>query len=699
VTPDTVLPPCAVPSPSSRRPLLARSGGASRALRGPEPGLRRWARPAGVPKNTHRTATIESRPAYFPALDGIRAIAVAAVVAYHLQVPGLGGGLLGVSVFFTLSGYLITSLLLREVAQHGRVDLKAFWVRRARRLLPALSFMLAVVALTTAIARPEKLVATLREALCALLYVANWTTIASGDDYFQRFTGPGPLDHLWSLAIEEQFYLAWPLVVSVLLGLGARTQRGRWPLALVTVLLGAASTWVIVHVYDPNAANNTRAYEGTDCRAAALLIGALAALALPLDRAGTVSRRMRVALDVLGAIGLSGVALSIAGTDEFSSFLYRGGEVVLAASTAFVAMAASHPETFVARALRIAPLRWIGARSYGVYLWHLPVVVFMPETMLASVPVARGVIEVTLIVVLAAASYRLIEEPMRRRAPASRLAMVLLPLATLALCVWPLSCRPPSGSAAMDSAVAPRAVDAEVPVAAATAAVPVASAVGIAPYAADARPPGAPMTSCREVLHVGDSTSLGLVSSYVLPNADDQIGARYRAVGVERFLPEIRGARSMVEMYRDEPNATQVVRRQTASGYAGCFVLALGTNDSANTGGDVERLGARIDAMMALIGPDHPALWTTTRTLHDRGPYQNTHMLSFTQALTQACARHRNMRVYDWASEVKDEWFSKDGIHPGSTGYRERAARMARALARAFPKDGAPPAGCLVGSD
>jgi peptidoglycan/LPS O-acetylase OafA/YrhL/lysophospholipase L1-like esterase len=685
VTLDHVLLRYAVPSPSPR------------TLRAPEPGLRRWARPAGVPKNTRRAVISESRAAYFPALDGIRAIAVAAVVAYHLQVPGLGGGLLGVSVFFTLSGYLITSLLLREVAQHGRVDLKAFWVRRARRLLPALSFMLAVVALTTAITRPEKLVSTLREAVCALLYVANWTTIGSGDDYFARFTGPGPLDHLWSLAIEEQFYLAWPLVVFALLGLGARTRCGRWPLALATVLLAAASTWVIVHVYDPNAANNTRAYEGTDCRAAALLVGALAALALPLDRAGTVSRRMRIALDVLGALGLAGIALSIAGTDEYSSFLYRGGELVLAASTAFVAMAASHPGTFVARALRIAPLRWLGARSYGVYLWHLPVVVFMPEAMLASVPVARGVIEVALIVVLAAASYRLIEEPMRRRAPVSRFgAMVLLPAATLALCVWPLSCRPSSG---MDSAVTPRAVDAEVPVASVTAATPVASAMGPAPDAPDARAPGAPMTSCREVLHVGDSTSLGLVSSYVLPNVDDQIGARYRAVGVERFLPEIRGARSMVEMYRDEPNATQVVRRQTASGYAGCFVLALGTNDSANTGGDVERLGARIDAMMALIGPDHPALWTTTRTLHDGGPYANAHMQSWTQALTQACARHPNMRVYDWAGEVKDEWFSKDGIHPGSTGYHERAARIARALARAFPKHGAPPAGCLVGSD
>jgi lysophospholipase L1-like esterase len=275
--------------------------------------------------------------------------------------------------------------------------------------------------------------------------------------------------------------------------------------------------------------------------------------------------------------------------------------------------------------------------------------------------------------------------------------MALLPLATLALVAWPLSCRPPVGSEAVDSSGAPREAGiTEALVAPPTASVPSAAATATPP---DATQPDAPRTSCRDVLHVGDSTSLGLVSSYVLPNVDDQIGARYRAVGVERFLPEISGARSMVETYKDQPNATQVVRRQRASGYAGCVVLALGTNDAANTGGDVEKLGARIDAMMALLGADQPALWTTTRTLRDRGPYQNDNTKSWTQALTQACVRHPNMRVYDWASEVKDEWFSKDGIHPGSAGYRERAARIARALARAFPKDGASPAACMVRSD
>jgi hypothetical protein len=261
--------------------------------------------------------------------------------------------------------------------------------------------------------------------------------------------------------------------------------------------------------------------------------------------------------------------------------------------------------------------------------------------------------------------------------------------------LWPLGCRPSiktSGSEVADSARAPR--DAE-----AYAVVPVSTAPAPTAAAPDAKERDAPMTSCREVLHVGDSTSVGLVSSQFLPNIDDQIAARYGSVGVERFLPEISGGRSLVELYRDQPNGTQVVRQQRASGYAGCIVLALGTNDSANTGGNVTALSTRVDAMMSVIGADLPVLWTTTKTLKERGPYQKANMQSWTQALTVACTRHPKMRVYDWAREVHDEWFATDGIHYNGAGCRERAARIARALARAFPKDGGPTAGCFVGSD
>ncbi len=640
------------------------------------------------------SADTAGRAGYLPGLDGIRAIAVGAVVAYHLQVPCFDGGLLGVSVFFTLSGYLITSLLVQGFARRGRVDLKEFWLRRARRLLPALLLMLPVVVVTTAIARPDKLATTARQALYALLYVANWTTIARGDDYFQRFSGPGPLDHLWSLAIEEQFYIVWPLLVFALLALQARLRlRVRAPLAIATVALAAASTWAIVHLYDPHAMNNTRAYEGTDARAASLLVGALAALALPFDRVTELGRspRARIALDVVGALGLAGVVACIVRTDEYSPFLYRGGELVLSVATVALAIAASHPETFVARALGVLPLRWVGARSYGIYLWHLPVVAFMPASVLIDRPVLRGAVQLGLIVVLAAASFRLIEDPIRRhplvRARWSLVfrALVLAPAATIALVVWPLRFPKPAELEALAAEPAPTTEQLIVPAATTTA-----TQVAV-------HTPGSLLTSCRDVTHVGDSTSIGLVSTVFLPNVDDQLPARYRAVGVEHFISEISGARSMVETLNNQPNATDVVARRRASGFSGCYVLALGTNDPANTSGNVAMLSARIDNMMAKVG-DKPTLWTTTKTLKEKGPYQNANMVAWNQALVQACARHPNMRVYDWASEVEDGWFTADGIHPNSNGCRERANRIAKALARAYPRDSAPAAGCIVHS-
>jgi lysophospholipase L1-like esterase len=207
--------------------------------------------------------------------------------------------------------------------------------------------------------------------------------------------------------------------------------------------------------------------------------------------------------------------------------------------------------------------------------------------------------------------------------------------------------------------------------------------------------PEAVLTSCEAVVHVGDSTSVGLVSKTFLPNTEDQIGARYHGVGVGEFWPEISGARSMVETFKGQPNATQVVKRRRAAGYHGCWVLALGTNDPANLNGNVAKLSARIDAMMAQVG-GAPALWTTTKTLAKKGPYRNTNMAGWNEALTKACARHPNMRVYDWATEVQDDWFLRDGIHFNTTGYKERAARIAKALALAFPRDGSPVNDCLI---
>lgn len=204
-------------------------------------------------------------------------------------------------------------------------------------------------------------------------------------------------------------------------------------------------------------------------------------------------------------------------------------------------------------------------------------------------------------------------------------------------------------------------------------------------------------TACANVVHVGDSTSVGLMSPTFLPNADDRLGVRYEAVGVSNFIPEIAGARSMVETLRGVPNATTIATRTRDSGFSGCWVFALGTNDPANVSGDVAALSRRIDAMMKRTG-DMPVLWSTSKTLVTRGPYQNAHMESWNRAMREACDRHPNMRVYDWASEVKDAWFLPDGIHPNSAGCKAKASGFAKALVSAFPSGAPPSATCFVRS-
>jgi peptidoglycan/LPS O-acetylase OafA/YrhL len=654
------------------------------------------------PSQPIESPSAESAPKYVPGLDGIRAIAVIAVVLYHLKTPFVDGGLLGVSVFFTLSGYLITSLLLGEFQRSGRIDLKGFWVRRARRLLPAIFVLLPVVAIATFVARPEKFAAVLRDGIFSLLYVANWATIVRGDDYFQRFSGAGPLDHLWSLAIEEQFYVVWPLVVAAVLALVAWRAKSKangtsvW-LGVVALALAALSTWAMFHAYDPSAENNTRAYEGTDTRAAALLIGAVVAAFLPLHRVARLGGAAKIALEVLAFIGLAIVLGCIVLTDEYSPFLYRGGEVLLAIATSLLVLGASHPQTFIGRALAIAPMRWVGARSYGIYLWHMPVVAFMPDVVFDEQPIVWRLVSGVLIVGLAAVSYALIEDPVRRGVTWSAVGRVLTravpvaAVATIALATGPIGF--PSETSA-EELIATAAPLPNGPVDLVAPGAPGNAAAGTRPQG-PVSPVASPLaTSCLEVVHVGDSTSIALASPRFLRNPDDRIAARYAAVGVERFWPEISGARSMVEHFSNQENATAVVRRHVASGYDGCFVLALGTNDPANTSGNEAMLRARIDAMMQQVG-SRPVLWTTTKTLRSGGPYRNAHMEAWNRVVVEACERYPNMRVYDYAGEVQDEWFSRDQVHPSSAGARERSLRIATALAHAFPKDGAS-SSCVV---
>ncbi len=351
---------------------------------------------------------VEGSNRYHPGLDGLRAVAVLAVIAYHLGFGWASGGLLGVEVFFVLSGYLITDLLVNEHRRSGRVDLGQFWLRRAKRLLPALFVMLAAVVVWATLVDPARLAAVRSDLPAAVLYVSNWWFIFHHVSYFARFGPPSPLGHLWSLAIEEQFYVVWPLVVV------AAFRLARWRRALValTVLGAAASAVEMALLYVPGG-NPTRVYDGTDTRAFALLIGAALALLLPRARSfGAVSGGARRVLGAVGGAALAGIFVLLWRTGEYSTFLYRGGMVVLSVLTAVVIAVTIHPGARLGRLLGAEPLRWLGERSYAVYLWHYPVIV-LTTPVGAQPSLARGTLQVASSVVLAGASWRFVEQPVR----------------------------------------------------------------------------------------------------------------------------------------------------------------------------------------------------------------------------------------------------------------------------------------------
>ena len=353
-----------------------------------------------------------TRLPHLTALDGLRGVAVALVVAYHLN-PGLvPGGFLGVDVFFVLSGFLITSLLVREHDATGSVALGTFYLRRLRRLTPALVLViLALAAYGAFLATPGELDRLRSHGLASLLWFANWRFIVDGTSYADVVAGASPLRHMWSLAIEEQFYLLFPLL---LLGLAAIVGGSRLRRALVWTAGGGAAIsalWMAV-VWSPDTGIE-RAYYGTDTRAHGLLIGVAlgAALAGQPPRAGRAASRLG-ALSIVAVLLLAGI---VATTPESAGWLYRGGFLAVGLVVAVV-IAASASDGLVARGLSWRPLVLLGLISYGVYLWHWPVIVLVnaQRTGLTGLPLTLAQIALTLGV--ATASYVLVERPIRHGA-------------------------------------------------------------------------------------------------------------------------------------------------------------------------------------------------------------------------------------------------------------------------------------------
>jgi peptidoglycan/LPS O-acetylase OafA/YrhL len=373
-----------------------------------------------------KTASHGTRLPYIPALDGIRALAVGAVLLYHQNVAWLPGGFLGVEVFFVLSGYLITSLLLAEARSTGKVDLKSFWMRRARRLLPALYLLLTVFLTYALVFLPSEVTRLRGDAVAALFYVTNWWSIFDHKSYFEIVGRPSLFQHLWSLAVEEQFYVLWPPIFAF-----AITRWRERRIVLLTLGVAAISTILMALLFQPGI-DPSRVYYGTDTRAAELLIGAALAFVwepgLPRKWGGRIagqlhewlasSRWANTVLEMAGMAALGAIFVAFLRVSEFSPFLYRGGFLLVALATAGLIASVVHQRTrFVSRALGVAPLRWIGLRSYGIYLWHWPVyMVTRPELdiQLNGVPLLALRVVVTL--ALVEISYRWVETPCRKGA-------------------------------------------------------------------------------------------------------------------------------------------------------------------------------------------------------------------------------------------------------------------------------------------
>ena len=347
---------------------------------------------------------IQKKRKYIKEIDGLRALAVIMVLAYHLKMPFAKSGLLGVTVFFVISGYLITGILINEIEESGGVDLKNFWLRRIRRLLPAVLSMAVVMIFVSAVVNRVVFTKGCNDLLSAVFGYNNWWQIFRKVSYFENAGAPSPFTHCWSLAIETQFYLIYPILLILL---SKARNRGK-VFAAVTAVLAMISVVLMGVLYSPDG-DPSRVYYGTDTRAFSLLIGALAAIQKEYH---IIKVKLRGKLwAVIGSISvliLIGMMMLIS---SYSSFLYYGGQAIVSVLAAFVVYAVTVSRSLLNIILGSSILKWVGDRSYSIYLWHYPIIVLMSGGKRAAWWIV--ILEVVLSVGFAELSYRFIETPVR----------------------------------------------------------------------------------------------------------------------------------------------------------------------------------------------------------------------------------------------------------------------------------------------
>jgi len=364
-----------------------------------------------------------------PGLDGLRGIAVLAVIIYHADASLLVGGFLGVDVFFVLSGFLITSLLIDELARTNNVDRARFYIRRIRRLMPALFLVLFFSVLVSGLFVLDAAYHVRRDLPWAITFVLNWSYLFFEQSYFVNISRPPLLQHLWSLSIEEQFYVIWPILLIGLYKVKIGNISPRVKIFIASTALAIASTSWMIYLSITNGFpipnDPSRVYFGTDTHAMGLLVGCATAALWRYEKLNErVTPDRTTAMNVMGLFSIAGLVYFFLFVSELNEFLYRGGFLALSILTATLVALAAHPGLKFGALLGNPVLKWFGDRSYGIYLWHWPIFVLMRSGIDIQWPESLAfIVKIAIVLVVASLSYRFVEMPIRNGAIGNRLAI------------------------------------------------------------------------------------------------------------------------------------------------------------------------------------------------------------------------------------------------------------------------------------